>query len=99
MKAKSLSVFRTKLRKDDPAAVLVNIGDTIEGDDEHLRSLARNGLVELIESNKAAKQPDAKNEDKTKKIKGATKSDKAAKQPDAKDEAAADGSAVATEEQ
>ena len=49
MKAKSLSVFRTKLRQDDPATVLVNIGDVIEGDDEHLRSLARNRLVELVE--------------------------------------------------
>ena len=49
MKAKSLSVFRTKLRQDDPGTVLVNIGDVIEGDDEHLRSLARNRLVELVE--------------------------------------------------
>ena len=49
MKAKSLSVFRTKLRLDDPGTVLVNIGDVIEGDDDHLRALARNRLVELVE--------------------------------------------------
>ena len=49
MKAKSLSVFRTKLRQDDLGTVLVTIGQIIEGDDEHLRALARNRLVELVE--------------------------------------------------
>ena len=49
MKAKSLSVFRTKLRQVDEGTVLVTIGQIIEGDDEHLRALARNRLVELVE--------------------------------------------------
>lgn len=49
MKARSLSVFRTKLHRDDPGTVLVNIGDVIAGDDDHLRALARNRLVELLE--------------------------------------------------
>lgn len=49
MKAKSLSVFRTKLQRDAPDTVLVNIGDVIEGDDEHIQALARNRLVELLE--------------------------------------------------
>ena len=55
MKAKSLSVFRTKLRSTDASTVLVSIGDVIEGDDEHLRALARNRLVELLEDGTAAK--------------------------------------------
>ena len=49
MKAKSISVFRTKLRIADEKTVLVNIGDVIEGDDHHLRALARSRLVELLE--------------------------------------------------
>ena len=67
MKAKSLSVFRTKLRQDDPGTVLVNIGDVIEGDDEHLRSLARNRLVELVEdcTDSSAKPAKAKAETKS----------------------------------
>ena len=49
MKAKSLSTFRTKIRHDDPCTVLVNIGDVIDGDEDHLRDLARNRLVELVD--------------------------------------------------
>lgn len=49
MKAKSLSVFRTKLYIADEGTVLVTIGQIIEGDEEHLRNLARNRLVEIIE--------------------------------------------------
>ncbi len=55
MKAKSLSVFRTKLRLNDPGTVLVNIGDVIEGDDDHLRALARSKLVVLLEGGTKAK--------------------------------------------
>lgn len=50
MKAKSLSVFRTKLRLSDDGTELVTIGQEIEGDEDHLRALARNGLVELLEA-------------------------------------------------
>lgn len=49
MKAKSLSVFRTKLRQDDEGTVLVTTGQIIEGDDEHIRALARNRLVQLVD--------------------------------------------------
>lgn len=49
MKAKSLSVFRTKLRHTDEGTILVSIGDVIEGDDEHITALARNRLVELVD--------------------------------------------------
>lgn len=49
MKAKSLSVFRTKLRQADEGTVLVQLGDVIEGDEDHLRALARNRLVDLME--------------------------------------------------
>lgn len=49
MKAKSLSVFRTKLRHDDAETVLVVEGQIIEGDADHLRALARNRLVEIVE--------------------------------------------------
>lgn len=60
MKAKALSMFRTKLRHDDEGTVLVTIGQVIEGDDEHLRELARNRLVELVEdSDELAGKPDA----------------------------------------
>jgi hypothetical protein len=55
MKAKSLSVFRTKFRSSDEKTVLVKIGDVIEGDEEHLRALARNRLVELLEGGAAVK--------------------------------------------
>ena len=65
MKAKSLSVFRTKLRQADEGTVLVQLGDVIEGDEDHLRALARNRLVDLMEDDteksvKAAK-PKAEN--------------------------------------
>lgn len=60
MKAKSLSVFRTKLRHTDEGTVLVTIGQEIEGDDEHLRALARNRLVELIEDGAEASAKPAK---------------------------------------
>lgn len=49
MKAKALSMFRTKLRYDDEKTVLVSIGQVIEGDDDNLRALARNRLVEIVE--------------------------------------------------
>jgi len=49
MKAKSLSVFHTRLTFGDARTTLVNIGDVIEGDDDHLRALARNRLVELLD--------------------------------------------------
>lgn len=67
MKAKALSMFRTKLRYDDEKTVLVTIGQVIEGDDEHLRELARNRLVELVdgEAEQAAKPSKAKTETKT----------------------------------
>ena len=67
MKAKALSMFRTKLRYDDEKTVLVTIGQVIEGDDEHLRELARNRLVELVEggAEPAAKPAKAKTETKT----------------------------------
>lgn len=67
MKAKALSMFRTKLRYDDEKTVLVTIGQVIEGDDEHLRELARNRLVELVEggAEPAAKPAKAKAETKT----------------------------------
>lgn len=48
MKAKSLSVFQTRLCRNAPGVVLVNMGDVVEGDDEHIRTLARNGLVEIV---------------------------------------------------
>ena len=38
-------------------AVLVNIGDIIEGDVEHIRSLARNGLVEIVEEERRPVPP------------------------------------------
>lgn len=60
MKAKSLSVFRTKLRIDDEGTVLVTIGQVIEGDEEHLRNLARNRLVEIIEDGAEASAKPAK---------------------------------------
>ena len=68
MKAKSLSVFRTKLRQEDSSTVLVNIGDVIEVDDEHLRALARNRLVEIVEdgAEKNAKTAKPKAETKPK---------------------------------
>lgn len=68
MKAKSLSVFRTKLRITDEGTVLVTIGQIIEGDEEHLRNLARNRLVELIEDNgeSSAKPAKAKADPKAK---------------------------------
>lgn len=68
MKAKSLSVFRTKLRIDDEGTVLVTIGQVIEGDEEHLRNLARNRLVELIEDGggSSAKPAKAKADPKAK---------------------------------
>ena len=56
MKAKSLSVFHTRLRRDDPGRVLVNIDQIIESDEEHLRALERNGLVEIIEDDAEAEQ-------------------------------------------
>lgn len=69
MKAKSLSVFRTKLRQDDSSTVLVSIGDVIEGDEDHLRALARNRLVEIIddgtEKNAKAAKPKAEPKPKT----------------------------------
>lgn len=67
MKAKALSMFRTKLRYDDEKTVLVTIGQVIEGDDEHLRELARNRLVELVEggAEPEAKPAKAKTEAKT----------------------------------
>lgn len=49
MKAKSLSVFRTKLFPGAPGTVLVKTGDIIEGDEAHLNELARNKLVVLLE--------------------------------------------------
>ena len=49
MKAKALSQFYTKLRYNDDKATLVSIGQVIEGDDDNLRSLARNRMVELVE--------------------------------------------------
>lgn len=60
MKAKSLSVFRTKLRRNDPGTVLVAIGQIIEGDDEHLRALARNRLVVLLDDGAAGNAKAAK---------------------------------------
>lgn len=61
MKAKALSMFRTKLRYDDEKTVLVTIGQVIEGDEQHLRELARNRLVELVEDDgKAAAAKPAK---------------------------------------
>ena len=67
MKAKALSMFRTKLHYDDEKTVLVTIGQVIEGDDEHLRELARNRLVELVEggAEPAAKPATAKAATKT----------------------------------
>lgn len=67
MKAKALSMFRTKLRYDDEKTVLVSIGQVIEGDDDNLRALARNRLVELVEDGDeaAAKPAKAKAETKT----------------------------------
>ena len=49
MKAKALSQFYTKLRYNDDKATLVSIGQVIEGDDDNLRALARNRMVELVE--------------------------------------------------
>lgn len=49
MKAKSLSTFRTKLHPTDDNTVLVNYGDIIEGDSEHLRALARNRLIQILD--------------------------------------------------
>ena len=68
MKAKSLSVFRTKLRHSDEGTVLVTVGQVIEGDDDHLRALARNRLVEIVEdgAETSAKPAKAKAEPKTK---------------------------------
>ena len=68
MKAKALSMFRTKLRYEDEKTVLVTIGQVIEGDEQHLRDLARNRLVELVEDGNepAAKPAKAKAEAKAK---------------------------------
>ena len=52
MKAKALSVFRTKLRLDKEVELVV-IGQVIEGDDDHMRDLARNHLVELLDDDDA----------------------------------------------
>ena len=61
MKAKALSTFRTKLRLSDSGVVLVGFGQIIEADEEHLRALARNRLVELIgEGDEDEPQPKAK---------------------------------------
>lgn len=49
LKAKSLSTFRTKLDHSSEMTKLVNPGDIIEGDEEHLRALARNRLVEILD--------------------------------------------------
>ncbi len=49
MKAKALSQFYTKLRYNDEKATLVSIGQVIEGDDDNLRALARNRMVDLME--------------------------------------------------
>ena len=89
MKAKSLSVFRTKLRHDAPGTVLVTIGQIIEGDDEHLRALARNRLVELVEDDaeKSAKAAKPKAEAKAK---AEAKPGPAAKQQKPKAEAKAE---------
>lgn len=83
MKAKSLSVFRTKLHSSDEGTVLITIGQIIEGDDEHLRALARNRLVELIEdgAEASAKPAKAKADAKTK---AAAKPGAAAKPANAK---------------
>lgn len=85
MKAKSLSTFRTKLHLSDPGTVMVNTGQIIEGDEEHLRSLARNRLVELIEdgAETGAKPAKAKVEPKTK---AAAKPGAAAKPAKAKED-------------
>ena len=92
MKARALALFRTKLRHNDPKATLVVEGQIIEGDAEHLRAVARNGLVEIIEDGKQpTKQPDAKDDGKGKKGKAAAKSDAAPKQPDAKDDGKGEG--------
>ena len=65
MKARSLSTFRTKLRQDDEKTVLVNIGDVIEADAEHLRALARNRLVEIIDGDEQDKPAKIKAEPKS----------------------------------
>ena len=57
MKAISLSVFRTKLHLADEGTILVGLGQVIEGDEEHLRALARNRLVELMEEQEPAAPP------------------------------------------
>ena len=66
MKAKALSQFYTKLRFNDEKATLVSIGQVIEGDDDNLRALARNRMVELMEGSgePAAKPAKAKTEAK-----------------------------------
>lgn len=71
MKAKALSQFYTKLRYNDDKAALVSIGQVIEGDDDNLRALARNRLVELVED---GAEPAAKPA-KGKQVKGETVSE------------------------
>ena len=58
MKAKSLSVFRTKLHRTDQGTVLIAIGQIIDGDEEHIRALARNRLVELLDESEPPSAPE-----------------------------------------
>jgi hypothetical protein len=57
MKAKSLCMFRTKLHLQDAGTVLIAPGQVFEGDEGHLRDLARNRLVMLIEDDPIADAP------------------------------------------
>lgn len=58
MKAKSLSVFRTKLHRTDEGTVLIAAGQIIDGDEEHMRALARNRLVVLLEESEPPATPE-----------------------------------------